>query len=313
MGVPQGSVLGPTLFLIYLNDFGNVPLTGSLYMYADDAAVFYSGTDDSINCYNMNRDLYLMSRYFRSNLLTLNLDKTKYMHFHDHSIHLSNRIPVLLNGQMIESVSCVRYLGLELDSHLNFSNHINTLCRKVCVTLAALYKVRDLLPQEVLRLIYFSLFHSHVVYLCSLWGQTFASYIRPLQVLQNRALKILYNLPPRTSTCELYSLHAKNVLPVRGIHELQIVKLVRQIMNDEIYHQTSFAMRSNAHSLRDTLRIGAPAVRTNLGSRQFSYAGPYTFNRLPSEIRGESQTLRFTNYVKKHLLSPAEIERLLNS
>lgn len=239
-GVVQGSCLGPTLFLIFINDMKNLTLNGSLFLYADDAAVIYSGENDSINCYRMNLDLRTLSSCFQRNLLTMNQDKTKYMHFYHHSVQPSCRITVEVDQCLIERVSSARYLGLELDTHLNSGNHIRMIYARVSPALAALYKLRNVLPSEVLRLIYFSLFHSHLVYLCSILGQTYSSYLRPLQVLQNRALKIVFNLPALTSTTDLYARLVRNVLPIRGIHELQTVRLVRQVMNNEVFHHTDW-------------------------------------------------------------------------
>lgn len=312
-GVPQGSVLGPTLFLIYINDVQTLPLRGRLYLYADDTALFYSGSDDASNCCDMNFDLALLSNYFRTNLLTLNKSKTKFMHFHSPIVRQSNRIPVLIDDHAIEKVDNFVYLGLCLDTNLNFAAHIDMICRRVSPALAALYKMDNFLPDEALRLINFSLFHSHIDYLCLIWGQTYACYLRPLQVLQNRALKILYRLPPLTRTIDLYTRHAMGVLPIRGLSELQIVRLIRKVMNNEIYHHTTFFMRSSIYSLRDTLRIGSRGVRTVLGGRQLSYTGPALFNALPVEVRKVSNTSRFVRSAKIHLYLPSSIERLLNA
>lgn len=313
VSVPQGSVLGPTLFLIFVNDIRHLPLRGSLYLYADDTALFYSGIDDAINCHNMNHDLALLSWYFRTNLLTLNKDKTKYMHFHSSVVRLSDRIPVVIEDEVIEKVNSFVYLGLKLDTHLNFGPHIEMICGRVSPALAALYKLRNVLPTEALRLIYFSLFHSHVDYLCSIWGQTHSCYLRPIQVLQNRALKIVHGLPSMTSTVSLYSDYVRNVLPIRGICELQIVRLVRQIMNGEVFHHTSFSVRDSIQSLRDALRVGSPSVRTVLGARQISYAGPGHFNQLPIEMRRITNTSKFIRNVKAYLSLPTSLERLLNN
>lgn len=117
----------------------------------------------------------------------------------------------------------------------------------------------------------------------------------------------------RRAIQQLYSRHVQNVLPIKGIHELQVVRLVRQIMNDEVFHHTNFAFRDSIQSLRDVLRIGAPNVRTALGSRQMSYSGPMHFNMLPFEIRRISDTSKFIRSVKQYLASPLSIERLFSS
>lgn len=312
MGVIQGSALGPTLFLIFINDIQYLPLKGALYLFADDAALFYSGLSDAQNCLQINHDLSLLSWYFDNNLLSLNKSKTKYMHFHGSTTNPSNLVEVNVGGEAIERVESIVYLGLHLDKHLNFGEHVQFVCTKVTSALAALYKVRFFVPREVLRLVYFSLIHSHIVYMCSVWGQTFKTYLRPIQVLQNRALKVTFDLPHLTPTTELYGRLVK-VLPVRAISDLQTVKLVRQILNDEIHHCISLSIRPSIQNLRDTLRIGAPRVRTSLGGRQMSSLGPRLFNRLPIEIRKTNKTREFIHKVKKFFQTPSQIQEILNT
>lgn len=312
-GVPQGSVIGPTLFLVFINDVKDLSLLGSLYLYADDAALFYAGSEDTINCHNMNLDLNVLRGYFLRNLLTLNESKTKFMHFHHHTYRPSDRVQVRIGENVIEKVNTMRYLGLELDTYLNFSKHIDIICARISPAVAALYKMRDFLPTDALKMIYFSLIHSHLVYLCCIWGQTFYSHMKPLQTLQNRALKLVYGLPFLTPTVSLYCHFVKNVLPIKGIHEYQMVRMVRQILNEEVFFHTQFSFRNSVQSLRDVLRVGAPNVRTALGSRQMAYSGPQYFNRLPYEIRSISRTPSFECAVKKHLSEQSSVERLFSS
>lgn len=312
-GVPQGSVLGPTLFLIFINDLKYLALKGQLYLYADDASLFYSGADDAVNCFHMNSDLALLSSYFCTNLLTLNKEKTKFLHLRNQTFRPSNRISVLIEGEEIEQVDSIVYLGLKLDKNLNFGSHVDMICGRILGAVASLYKVRTMLPPEAMKSIYFSLIHSHVIYLCSIWGQTTYNHLRPLQVLQNRALKIAYELPPLTSTVHLFSHYVRNVLPIRGISEMQIVKLVRQMLNNEIFHHTVFSVRHSIQNLRDSLRIGAPSVRTSLGGRQISYAGPACFNQLPIDLRRISNTSKFIRSVRRHFSSQSSIQRFLSS
>lgn len=302
-GVPQGSVLGPTLFLLFVNDIQFLDLKGKMFLYADDAALFYPGESNIVTCSHMNQDLEILSTYFAGNLLTLNRTKTKYINFYNSPRSVVGNVRVEISGELVDNVDRIVYLGVTLDSQLTFKDHIAFLCNKVSMVTAVLYKVRQFLPIAALKLIYFSLIHSQINYLCSIWANTYNKYIKPIQVLQNRAIKLIYHLPRLTNTVDLYHLYAKTILPIRGIQEIQTLRFLRQVLNEEVLHQIEFQWRENLNSLRDTVLLSRPPVRTQTGSRQISFLGPSMFNRLPSYIRAQTNTNRFVKDVKNSLLT----------
>lgn len=217
-GVVQGSCLGPIFFFIFINDMHELSLNGKLFLYADDASLFYPSSDVNLSCQQMNEDLETLSRYFNSNLLTLNKSKTKYRHLHGLHTHLDQTTDVTIDGEILERVVCFKYLGLMLDEHLTFQNHYSLICDKISPAIAAMHKLRTTLPQEALRLVYFSLVHSHLTQLCGICGLAAATYLKPVQVMQNRALKILFNLPLLTNTLELYREYGKTIIVYRYQH-----------------------------------------------------------------------------------------------
>lgn len=210
----------------------------------------------------MNHDLRYLTSYFRQNFLALNETKTKHSlppNFHQYFIQPTNRNPVIASDNTIEQV----------DSHMNFGNHKSKICGSVSPALAALYKIRSILPLEFLKFICYSLFNRQIdkkgttavpmVLLCSI--ATWSIY----DLSEDKTfLCIVYGSPSLYPTINLYIHCVKNVLPISGIYVLQIVRLVRQVMNEEIFHQTIFAFREGVQSLRGILRIGAPNVHTDL-------------------------------------------------
>ena len=113
-----------------------------------------------------------------------------------------------------------------LDEHLTFSQQCNKVCNRVSTAIATIYKLRTVLPAEVLKSIYFSLVHSHLKYLTSIWGLAPVVHLKPVQRLQNCALKNVFGLPRLTSTFDLYFIYSRTILPIKGIHELQVLKFV---------------------------------------------------------------------------------------
>ena len=254
-GVPQGSVLGPLQFLIFLNDIARLPLNGKLFLYADDACLFYTGGSDSINIRRMNEDLEMLHSYLTINKLALNLSKTKYMHFHDPRRLLERELTVSLFGTAIEEVNEFCYLGVILDSHLTWKRHVEFLCKKISSVIGVLFRVRDELPLYALKLLYFGLVHSHLSYMVSLWGNAPASCLTRLQSLQNRALKLSYRLPLLTPSLDLYKSHVRDVLPIKRLHVITVCKFVRLSLSNSAYHTLTFPDQLRIGACRDPLRL----------------------------------------------------------
>lgn len=302
-GVPQGSVIGPTLFLMLMNDISAISLHGNMILYADDAALFYASEDENINYAKVNEDLESLQLFFSSKKLVLNVAKTKLMNFYRHSRHLQNLIHVHVRGEPIETVSTFEYLGLKLDSHLTWANHCSSLCRKLRSTAGVIFKLRKHLPRESLMSIYYAFAHSHLSYMTNIWGHAAATYLKPVQTLQNRCLKNALNLDRLTRSVALYTTHAKTILPVKGLFIFQLLKFVKQVDNSEVHHTIDFQPRVSNYNLRNvTSTFHYHTARTDLGQRQIAFAGPQAFNRLSHTTRLIRNTEKFLRAAKRELL-----------
>ena len=131
LGVSQGSNIGPSLFLIYINDIGNLPLKGTPRLFADDTALFYPNTNVASVIGDIVSDLTILSQYFNENLLSLNIPKTKYMIFHSNRATLQSNQNPLFVGQEIEKAVNFKYLGIYLDPCLSWIPQIKNVERKV--------------------------------------------------------------------------------------------------------------------------------------------------------------------------------------
>lgn len=217
VGVPQGSCLGSTLFLTFFNDIADLQLEGLAYLFADDTAFIYFGQNTDDTCGQVNRDTVKLTQYFASKRLTINLNKTKYMHFHSPNKRLDLTQQVFIDGTLIERVESIVHLGLHLDPCLTWKDHCENLSSQIKAIVAILFKLKDILPRSALLQIYFAFVHSRLNYMVALWGHAPDRYIKPLQVLQNRCLKIIYKLDILTPSSELYSRHAIGILPIKGL------------------------------------------------------------------------------------------------
>lgn len=311
VGVAQGSVLGPLLFLIFVNDLTDLPLIGRIYMYADDCVLFYPGSNTTFTTDQMNQDLILLQDYFTKNMLLLNETKTKCIHFHNKRQILAPSVPVWIGNSVVEEVTKITYLGLVLDQHLDWSHHCAALTRRVSAGIGAIFHCRKFLPKDVLLQLYHSFVHVHLSYMVGIWGSAADCFLKSVQIAQNRALKLIYNLPRLTPTIDVYLLHAKTILPIKALHDFQVLKYLRQTLSDEIFGNLPFEFRRSVIHLRDDFKLARPLCNTEQGKLRLEYCAPSLYNDLPYDIRTTSSTGTFCNMVKKHYLSPETISSFL--
>ena len=204
-GVPQGSILGPFFFLMYIHDLRNV-LNSTPRLFADDTCPVYrsNNVDDlQIIC---NNALDKLNRWCDSNELTINPSKSTFI------LNLPNSKPKLEEDvitlyykytQIIKTTE-VKYLGVTLDDSLNFKNHLSGLQSKITRSIGILFKLRQFMPRSVLLILYYSFVHAHLLYALLIWTSTYSTYLKRLQVLQNKAIRIISGIQPRESITKHY-------------------------------------------------------------------------------------------------------------
>ena len=197
-GVPQGSVFCPLLFLIYINDLPNTSKKLNFYLFADDTNIYYESKDLSDLIRIVNKELRLVKKWPDSNKISLNFDKTNYIIFHSSSINVSSGSDIRIGKKHIKRVKFVKFLGLLLDEHLSWKYHLSELSKKLARTCGMFFKIRNLLPLDVLICLYNALFLSFLQYGLTVWGQTYASYVDPIFKLQKKAVRAI-TFQPRMS------------------------------------------------------------------------------------------------------------------
>ena len=306
VGVPQGSCLGPLLFLVYINDLPCIMENSKVSMYADDTSLYYSSSDISQLNDALNEDLKKLDRWLKGNKLSLNVVKTrsmlittkqrkKYLETSDQNFKPSIR------EENFQVISSTKYLGIQIDKNLTWKNQIKSVTEIASRAIRFLKYAKNFLPDAVVKTLYNSIVEPHFQYCCSVWGCCNSTDILQLQRLQNRAARIVTN--------SNFDAPSKPLIHILGW------KTIEQLINRQVYitvfkclhgiapEYLSDIFTKNAvnaiHSLRDTstdLRL--PLKRSANGQKCFSFRGSQCWNSLSTEAKQASSIKAFKSHIQ---------------
>lgn len=294
IGTPQGSVLGPLIFLLFINDLPDYIQHGTVLMYADDTSIIITDKYRVNVQEKVNLTLLEFSKWCSSNNLIINYNKTKCIEFRNKRRKAIN-LQIKFNNVVIELSKEAKLLGMIFDTHLDWSYHIEELCSRIGRNLFALRSLKNSLGIPALMTAYYANIHSLISYGVVLWGQS--SDVDRVLVLQKRAIRIIFDLPYLASCRELFRRH--RILTVTSVY---IYKLLVYIHKSQgLYFRNSYY---HAYPTRKNYNFCLPKPNHEFLKHSTEYAGCKLYNLLPPSTTTKMLTLNcFEKQLKQTLYS----------
>ena len=297
-GVPQGSILGPLLFVIYINDIPEIFKIAKFILYADDANIILNGENMSEISEKLNILSRALVKWVDCNGLALNLKKTNYMIF---SRHRTCEISELyIAGTLINRKSEARFLGVIVDDKLSWTSHIKAVKSKMCRYVGIMYKIKHLLPLQARLQIYHSFVQSHLNFCSLVWGFTCKSKIDSLFSCQKKGIRAV--MPGYVNYFYkggLLPVHTKpafkqhNILTVHGIIVKNTLIFMRKIYNFPA---------SLPESVRDIIASDAPTLGSDHETSN-TWLSKFTNSCYRSSIQYKGPLL-YSDPLCQNLISP---------
>ena len=303
-GVPQGSILGPLLFNLYINDFCNCLSFGEAIMFADDTNLVFKTKDPYYLQLMANEDLSSAADWLAENKLSLNIKKTKFMYF---DMAKSNTaLPKLCIGtKRIKGVETQKFLGVVFDDKLSWKPHINAVISKLNSCLGATRRARPFLNKKSMFTIYYSLMQSHVQYCCTTWASWEPRgnqvILQRLQAVCNKFFRSIYNLDQKDSVRTI--LKNDEVFNIYQLYNYSMGQVMHKAMHSDLPNPIQNLFDINADPELHGYFFQTKTNRLKQTEKSIFTAGPKIWNALPNSCILESDFKTFKMKLKKAILT----------
>lgn len=292
-GVPQGTVLGPLLFNIYVNDLYNLNTQGDIVSFADDTAIFYKGQTWLKLKEVIEQDFVKIAEWFNNRILTINFSKTFFVPFscYQDTLPEFDNLQITMNQKQITIMRKhkIKYLGIVIDSHLRWNHHVEYVVQKIRGLLGKFKICKQIFSEKQLKTFYYSLVQSHLTYGILVWEGVTNNHLKNLETMQKWIIKIMYG---RNHIYPTDALFAES-----KIWDMRQLFFHRLIIRHHKYHGTLSPI-SHQHNTRFSSKTTQiPKVKKTISQRYFTYLCPIAYAEIPQDIR-ETHSL---NVVKKKL------------
>ena len=331
-GVPQGSVLGPLLFLIYINDLPNISSKLSFFLFADDTNIYYESNKLIELEKTINKELKLLSLWLNLNRLALNVSKTNFVIFRSPKKPLNHNVVLIMNRKAIDQKDHVKYLGVLMDQHLSWKYQISNVSKKISRGTGILAKLKGNMNRDLLVNIYYCLVFSYLSYGVEAWGSACQSDLSKINVLQKKAVRIITGNQyfqifgetpgPLPSADPLFK--ELKFLDFNDIYKFNIAKFVYLTLcekSPQIFHDWfKYTHQVHSHATKSAVIISQNnpfesgivqqtytlftrhSNLENFGRKMIQVSGPLIWNEIPFPIQDSVSISTFKTYLKEYYI-----------
>ena len=297
-GVPQGSILGPLLFLVYINDLTSSLQTSNAIMFADDTTLIFMHKKINSLLENANKDTSNLYKWFSLNRLSLNIDKTNYIIFQSKNANITETgIKISINNKPIKQVNETKFLGVFIDNKLDWKTHIANKSNQIVKVVSILARLKHTISTTVLKTIYTSLILPHLMYGISAWGNVSNDEMKRITILQKKAIRHVCNARYNSHTSPLFKKLA--LLNINDLYRhsccMIYFKIKKKIINHP-YFCNLLVTNSMIHNYetRQQQNIHCMNIRTNLEIQTLNRKISTIWNNLSNELKHNTHISHFT-------------------
>ena len=312
-GVPQGSILGPLLFILYINDITNTSAILEFILFADDTTILYSSKHIVNELSLINRELSEVSNWFKANKLSVNASKTNYMIMGtpkmtamktpDNST-LQPNIDIILDDTKLQRVAKTKFLGVIIDENLTWKDNIDGITKTISRNIGVINKVKYFLPERILHTLYCTLVLPYVNYGILVWGSACKMYLEKLHKLQKWAVRSISNSHYRSHSKPLF--YKYNILNIYDAYKLEVGVFMYKYFSGSLPNifDDFFTKRSDIHNYhtRNSNNYNQTRNKKVFSDQAVRTTGPILWNSLNDHLKNVTSVNHFRNKYKATLL-----------
>jgi hypothetical protein len=304
-GVPQGSILGPLLFLLYVNDISSTSALLNFTMFADDTTILYSNSDLANKIPIINNELQEISIWFKANKLSINAGKTNYMIMGtpQKTFKFKSKTYIELDGNRLTRVNRTKFLGVTIDENLSFKYHTEAVSNTISRNVGILNKLKHFLPKNILLCIYCSLVQSYLTYGILAWGNTHNIYLDNLLKLQKRAVRYITMSHFRAHSSPLFK--ELKLLTIYDLYKLHLSIFMFKYSLDQLpsIFNYYFVKRQDVHNrpTRNSKKYHLSRNKTTFSSKGIRSTGPRIWNSMTPGIINSNTLQSFKSSLKNNM------------